>query len=72
MLQPTLQTVMSLKASTSAMNKKKITQDCKNKISNSTSGKSYHQNIKHPKLSVYKKYLEHCKHLVQEQDLVTK
>jgi hypothetical protein len=53
MLQPILQTVMSLKASTSAMNKK-ITQDWKNKIPNSTVGKSYHQNIKHPNISVYK------------------
>jgi hypothetical protein len=53
MLQPTLQTVMSLKASTPAMNKK-ITQDWKNKISNATAGKSYHQNIKHPNISVYK------------------
>jgi hypothetical protein len=44
---------MSLKASTSAMNKK-ITQDWKNKISNSTVGKSYHQNIKHPNILVHK------------------
>jgi hypothetical protein len=33
---------------------KKITQDWKNKISNSTAGKSYNQNTKHPNISVYK------------------
>lgn len=54
MLQPTPQTVMSLKASTSAMNKKKITEDWKNKIPNSTVGKSWQQNIKHANISVYK------------------
>ena len=33
---------------------KKITQDWKNKMSNSTVGKSYHQNIKHPNISAYR------------------
>jgi hypothetical protein len=56
MLQPTLQVVVSLKASTLAINKR-ITQDWKNKISNSTVGKSYHQNIKYPNISVYKNIL---------------
>jgi hypothetical protein len=53
MLQPTLQPVMLLEGNISALNKT-LAQNWKNKVADSSVGKSYKLNAKHTDLSVYR------------------